>query len=170
MSTPSGRLPPGRFFFCTGIRGTGVSPWSLPARPPRWSGSSTPPIRLWCRRPGPNPACRDTPHPQGVESRTIQVGSAAARATRPGALFPRRLAHRPARTVGAQRPRPHPQRCERRRYVLERRAAARALGRGDFRHADPVAAGVTPRIDALHGPAGQVLHILPHPQRRQRIP
>ena len=102
-----------------------------------------------------------------VSGRALRGRGALRPRSRP---LPRPLAHQAARPVGAQRSWPHAQRRERRRHVLQRRAAARALRRGNFRDADPVATSIAHRIDALHGPAGQVLHRLPHPQRRQRIP
>jgi hypothetical protein len=70
-----------------------------------------------------------------------------------------------ARAIGAERARAHTSRQaggrERRRHIAQGSAAIAALREVIFGDAEPVAAGVTLRIDALNGPAGQILHRLP---------
>jgi hypothetical protein len=75
------------------------------------------------------------------------------------------LAGAGARTIDAERARAHTSRQagrrERRRHIAQGSAAVAALREVIFGDAEPVAAGVTIRIDALNGPARQILHRLP---------
>jgi len=75
------------------------------------------------------------------------------------------LAWTKARAINAERPRAHASRQaggrERRRHIAQGSAAIAALREMIFGDAEPMAAGVTLRIDALNGPAGQILHRLP---------
>jgi len=77
------------------------------------------------------------------------------------------LAGTEARTIDAERSRAHASRQaggrERRRHIAQGSAAVAALREVIFGDAEPVAAGVTLRIDALNGPARQILHHLPPP-------
>lgn len=72
----------------------------------------------------------------------------------------------PQRRTRAQRPWPHPKpRANRRRHRLQHASARGAMleprvGPGEVR-AQPVSTRGTLRIDALHGPAGQILHGAP---------
>jgi hypothetical protein len=84
-----------------------------------------------------------------------------------GSRTPKRVesAWTEARAIGAERARAHTSRQaggrERRRHIAQGSAAIAALREVIFGDAEPVAAGVTLRIDALNGPAGQILHRLP---------
>jgi hypothetical protein len=64
-------------------------------------------------------------------------------------------------------------RGERRGHIAEEVAAARAMavaaeGRGEI-GAEPVTAGVALRIDALHGEAGQILHLFSLTGRKAQV-
>ena len=66
---------------------------------------------------------------------------------------------RTPRAIARERPRTHPEaRPERRRHAVQRRAAVAADFQRRRLHPQPVTARGTFRIQALHGPAGQVLH------------
>ena len=79
----------------------------------------------------------------------------------PGKL-PRATGGTTRRTVTTQRARTHPQaRGQRRRYVVQRRAAVAANFHSGRARAQPVASRRAFRIDALHSPTGQVLHFFP---------
>src|SRR2546427_5177430 len=66
------------------------------------------------------------------------------------------------RAVGAQRARVQTQtRAERRRDIVQRSAAIAAAVRTADVDAQPMSAGLAFRIDALHGPSGQILHRFP---------
>src|SRR6266849_8362442 len=73
--------------------------------------------------------------------------------------------------VGAQRARVQTQtRAERRRDVVQRSAAIAAAVRTADVDAQPMSAGLAFRIDALHGPSGQILHRFPPWASRPGLP
>jgi hypothetical protein len=80
------------------------------------------------------------------------------------------LAHSAARAIGGQRSRPHAQRRQGRRHIAQRSAAARAILRGHFLDADPVATLVAFGVDTLNGPTRQVLHRFPPEPRAGQSP
>src|SRR5260370_32083710 len=73
--------------------------------------------------------------------------------------------------VGAQRARVQTEtRAERRRDIVQRSAAIAAAVRTADVDAQPMSAGLAFRIDALHGPSGQILHVSPSRQSGQVSP
>src|SRR5579862_1994135 len=96
----------------------------------------------------------------------LSLRDAASAATVPAsykrAFSPRSSPPPASRAVPAQRTRPQSQpRANRRRYVVQLRAAIAAVVGGHRVGAQPVSAGLAFGIDALHGPAGHVLQAPP---------
>jgi hypothetical protein len=107
--------------------------------------------------------------PGDSRERIAGTASIPSIARRRRLTWPARQATRWA--VAAERPGTHPQaRAQRRRHVVKRRAAVAAELRSGGAGTQPVAAGLTFRIDALNGPARQILHAFLLLGRRATLP